>query len=103
MEITNQKLMQFHQELQNLNTNSVLGYLLIGKVNDFYKHNGIRVQTCIEAIQKIQFDHLEMDEKDHPKLTDPNDPNSVILLEGKTMEQLNSATLFLMNKIVNIK
>ena len=102
-EITNQKLMQFHQELQQLNSKSVLGFMLKKQVVDFYKLNQDKVQSCLEAIHEIQQSHLELDENGHPKLSNLEDKNSVILLDGKKIEDLNKAVLELMNKIVFIR
>lgn len=98
-ELTNEQLYRFHIEIQQLQRTSAIGFLLKGRINDFYKENNIRIQTLVEKLQQIQKDNLVCDANGMPKF---NDKKEAELLEGCTMEEFNRLTKEVMDRKVAV-
>ena len=64
IEITNERLYAYHQELLKYSGNSIIGLLLKTRINSFYKDNGIRIDTLINKLKGINKKYLVLDEKD---------------------------------------
>ncbi len=51
----NKDLYNYHLQLEQLKSN-VIYQLLRGRVQEFYRHNGLRLNTLTEKLQKLQDD-----------------------------------------------
>lgn len=97
----NRHLYQYHKQIQGLRGN-VIELLLKGRINEFYKNNGVRVNTLIEKMASLQKDYyiyegeqIKTEEKDGKKV--------FVFQDGKTQEQFNAALENLMNQPTTIK
>jgi hypothetical protein len=84
-------LYRYHlQIVDSQNNDDVIIHLLKGRINDFYKHNGVRLNSMLDKIQAMQKEYFQFDETGKVKTEDKpigetgetsNDP---VMLEGKT-------------------
>ncbi len=96
--ITNEKLLNADTEFQQLMT-TALGMLLMGKIQEFYKQNGERINAIRAKVLKIQKAHLVFEgEQIKMSLALINVPAVPVFLEGKTETELNVAFKALMNE-----
>lgn len=101
--ITNQKLYEIDVEMRQI-APRVLGLLLKGPLNTFYKYNGPRITALHKQIEAIQRFHLEFKDG-KPAYTTPSEEevkagvkSELIYLEGKNNETLNKAYKEFMDK-----
>ncbi len=94
--ITNQKLYEIDVEMRQI-APRVLGMLLKGPMNTFYKYNGTTIKKLHENIEKIQRFHLEF-QQGKIKYTKPSEEElkagakvELVYLEGKNNDTLNKA------------
>lgn len=97
--MTNGLLLQFHQEISQLQ-NSVIMFLLKGRVTDFYKDFGIRINTVLEKKTKLQKEYFVFDGENIKKEGEGNDQKPV-MLEGKTYDEFIEKYNQLMNEQVS--
>jgi hypothetical protein len=64
-QITKGQLLNFHNELQNLH-GSVTEILLESKIHDFEKKYGVRIQSIIDRIQRLEEKYFVIDNPDKP-------------------------------------
>lgn len=93
--ITRHALLGFHNEIQNQLKGSVLAYLLKGRIADFYKDHGLRIDGILDGQRKIIEEYYEI-EGTEIKTQDVTDAegkvNKVgVMKEGKTAEEFNGA------------
>lgn len=106
MNFQNKNLYKFHLELEELKT-SVFNFLFKSKIVDFYKNNGLRINTLMEKINEIQKEYFEFEAEGTPlarikmNIQENSEPLPV-LKEGKTMDMYNAAFDELMNRETTI-
>ncbi len=59
IEITNERLYAYHQELLQISGQSILGILMKSKIAKFYKDNGIRIDTLIEKLKALNKEYVQ--------------------------------------------
>ncbi len=97
----NEQLYRYHIEIQQLQQTSALGFLLKGRINDFYKENKIRIDALIEKLKQIQHEFLVHDENDLPKFEGIGNDRKATMIEGKTIDEFNRLTKELMDMNVS--
>ena len=101
----NFQLLRFHNEIEEMKT-SILYYFNTSKINEFYKHNAIRVNTLIQTITDLQKKYFVCDEDGNPKYEDlkdlPKDSkkkiSEPIMLDGMKMEDYTNEFNLIMNR-----
>lgn len=106
MNFQNKQLYKFHLELDELKT-SVFNFLFKSKISDFYKNNGLRINTLMDNINKLQMAFFEFEAEGTPLArikmsTNENNEPVPVLKEGNTMEEYNAAFDELMNRETTI-
>ena len=113
MKATNRVLISFHTEIEETRrSQSVWGFLLAGRIKEFYKYNGIKVNSIIENTKKINKKYYEYEllpeaKEETIKFTkpDPEKPNErpkSIFKEGVKEEDFNKEWDELMKREVEI-
>lgn len=88
--MTYANLYAYNQEIQNMK-GSVLEKFFRGKIDEFYKHNGLRINTMLEKLRHISADFFEMTEDEKQiKTIDKDGVKTPVMLEGKTTEDYNA-------------
>lgn len=85
----NKNLYQFHLQLQDLESN-ILFHLFKSRINDFYKHNGIRIQTICDKLTSLQKEYFVLEDgkvKMSDSETNESGAEEPITNEGKTFEE----------------
>lgn len=95
----NKKLYQLYNEVQQMK-GTAFGHLLKGRIADFEKNNGIRINTLCEKIRNVRSSHFILD-KDlnvqyHP--AEEGKAPEPIMVEGKTKEMADKAYNDLMDE-----
>ena len=97
----NKNLYKYHLELEELKT-SVFNFLFKSRIGEFYKNNGLRINTLMESINNLQKDYFVFEAEGTPlariKMNLENSEPMPVLKEGKTMEDYNKDFDELMNK-----
>lgn len=95
--------MKWHQEIQALRgSDHILCRFLRPKIDEFYKQNKIRINTFIERTREVDKFWIEHD-KDGKMLFEGEGQNRVKkLLEGRTKEEYEKATLSMWNEEVAV-
>jgi len=79
----NKDLYRFHLELEDLK-NSVYYHLMRGRISDFYKNNGLRVNSMLANINALQTDYFVFENgivKTEIKIGEEN--HTPVMNEGK--------------------
>lgn len=97
--MTNGLLLQFHQEINQLQ-NSVIMFLLKGRLADFYKEYGIRINTILEKKTGLQKEYFVFEGEGIKKEGEGNESKPV-MLEGKTYAEFMEKYTALMNEPVS--
>lgn len=103
----NKNLYQFHLQLEQMRE-SVLYFLLKGRIADFYKYNSVKLNSIIDRMRKLQEEYFVM-EDERVKMTPLEVTNDVrkepepIMQEGKTYEEYLAKYNELMEKDCTIK
>lgn len=97
--MTNGLLLQYHAEINQLQ-NSVIMLLLKGRVADFYKEYGIRINTILEKKTALQKDYFVFEGESIKKEGEGKDAKP-IMLEGKTYEEFIGKYNELMNEPIS--
>jgi hypothetical protein len=88
---TNKILMGYHDELQQMQEQSVLGFILKQRIADFYKQNRDEINSIIKKITKLQHEFFEFEktqEGEEIKYTEEIHPQPAIeASEGVYNEQ----------------
>lgn len=98
--ITNRTLYTYNQEIHNM-SGSILEKFHAGKINQFYKDNGIRVNTLMARLTAIAEDHYKF-ENGQIKHIAVDGKQVPVLLPGKTTEEYNSKTNEYLDKETSI-
>ena len=99
MNSKNGVLLHYHNQLQDLNANSVWAFLNKQKIKQFYSNNQIKLTAILNKISILQHDMFEHDEKDEIVFSE----DKPVLKEGKTMDEYNERYTELMNEDCVIK
>lgn len=83
--LTNGLLMQWHTEIGQLQ-NSVIMYLMKGRLADFYKDYGIRINTVMDKKTSLQKEYFVF-EDEKVKHEGEGKESKPVMLEGKTYEE----------------
>lgn len=94
--MTNRNLYGYHQQIEGLN-GSIFELFMRGKIADFKKNNGIRINTLLEKMKAIQAEYFII-ENDEVKFEMIEGKKKFILLEGKTQDGFDEAVNELMDK-----
>lgn len=70
---TNLQLYEYHRQIQQMNK-SIYGIFLNGKINEFIRYNGIRINGIIRMMDEIKNKYFECDENGKIKVTDEEKP-----------------------------
>lgn len=92
-------LYNYHQQIEQMRQNgNVAAYLLKGRINDFYKDNGIVIDGIINSIREIQDSHLVIiDNKVQETEPDADGKKHPVFKEGKTKEMMDAMWASLMS------
>lgn len=119
--MTNRILLNFHEEIQGVLMPSVVGFLLQGRINDFYKEYAVRLKSLDDKIIALYKEHYEFENdkiKEQEVLREQNINGEIkqipekkaILLPGKTeeefkqkMNELMSAPISHGSKIITMR
>lgn len=107
--ITNNDPMRMADEINSWHdprNGTVLRYFLAGKINEFQKHNGIRVRTCIERLNETDREFCEYTEEDGKityKIEKVDGKDRRVIKEGKTEEEFNKAYHKILSEIVAVE
>jgi hypothetical protein len=91
MKQKNKDLYRYHQQLQG-GSNDIVFHLLTGRIKDFYKNNGLRINTLLEKIEKMQREFFQYGEDGFVKFQKVPVPNSEemadepVIQEGKSYD-----------------
>lgn len=97
------QLINWDMEIQKMQqVGSVMVLFNKGRISDFYKEHGIRLDGIYKAIENIRKEYCVY-ENDSIKIEGEGSDRMPVLLEGKTREDFNKAIDDLMNQdITNI-
>ena len=98
-QFTNSTMLAFHNELESLNK-SVVYYLLKGRIDDFYKQYGIRIESLIVRMNDIEKKYFVV-EGEQIKMEGEGKDAKPVMQEGKTMEDLNKEMIELLKQPVS--
>lgn len=93
--MTNRILLQYDRQIEEL-SQSVVFYFLKSKIEEFYKQNGIRIETLKGRVVFLQKAHFAFD-GDKIKYEGKGKDMKPICLEGKTLDGFQEE----LNKIMN--
>jgi hypothetical protein len=96
-------LLAMHEEIQQMQ-NSVLGLFIRSKINDFYKNNGLRIDTFYKERKKLQLEYFEIEEDgERIKKEGEGKDAKPLMKEGKDRKEFDEKFEALMDKELNIK
>lgn len=101
--ITYHKLMQWHREAQALKVNDHFIYRLNRtKFDQFYKQNGVRINSFIEKMKDVDKFWIEHDEEGKMVFVGEGPNRIKKLLEGRTKEDYEAATKSMWDEIISV-
>ena len=98
--MNNRILLAWHNELESLKS-SVLYILLKGRINEFYKENGIRISTLFEKIKKLQDEYFVI-EGGEVKSEGEGSDRKPVCVEGKSLEDFTKEMEALLNSPIQV-
>lgn len=102
---TNRNLLNYANELAQIEQKSILRILLNGRIKEFKKTNQERINSLYKDIDKLQKAYLTFAPDGNIEIENPESPpqeQKPKIIEGKTMAEYDEAINELMNKPVNI-
>lgn len=97
-------LLNYHTEIQSMG-DSIFRHFMRSKVKEFYKHNGLKIDTLINKIKELQNEFFVMEVVDgntHIATTGEGDDKKPVMVEGKELEKYNEKYRLLMKEPCNI-
>lgn len=96
-------LLAMHEEIQKLQ-GSVLGLFMRNKINDFYKNNGLRIDTFYKNRKKLQLEYFQIEEDgERIKKEGEGADSKPMMKEGKDRKEFDDKFEELMNQELTIK
>jgi hypothetical protein len=94
----------YHQQIQTWEkTGNILAYFHRGKIQEFYKEYGLRINTIYDEVLELQKEYFENEDTGNEVIIKLQD-NKPILKAGKAQQDYNKAMTELMNmQISNLR